>query len=233
MKRLTAAIREAGHAPSPGVPGPPPPRRGKSVETPCARTSARSPTLARPPRSRHPLTAFAEFLKARRAARSFSHPPRRGRRPRHPGPRDPRRRGEAPASQEIAANEAPQRQRVGPLLARLSPQTSLPLFPLPGPGAPSNRRGGGCGCSCRARERGEPDGVRGNEGTPSLTRHQVQHRQGEEWAASGRGGTGGGEVCGEVRREILSPSRGRGRSGSRLRFRGRGAGRRTSGRGAP
>src|SRR5580704_13114565 len=90
---------------SPGVehvgeqlPAPPPPlRRGKSVET--LRKNLREIADSLGPRDLDTLTAFAEFLKARRAARSFSH---------HlhdaqdtgSAPED-----EAPASQEIAANE--------------------------------------------------------------------------------------------------------------------------------
>ena len=77
----------------------PPPRRGKSVET--LRKNLREIADALGPRDLDTLTAFAEFLKARRAARSFSHhlhdaqdsprprlPGRRG------GPRLPGDRGE-------------------------------------------------------------------------------------------------------------------------------------------
>ena len=72
--------------------GAPAPRRGKSVET--LRKNLREIADALGPRDLDTLTAFAEFLKARRAARSFTH---------HlqdtPGHND----DEAPASQEIAA----------------------------------------------------------------------------------------------------------------------------------
>ena len=61
-----APAREAGHLPIPG-----PPRRGKSVET--LRKNLREIADALGPRDLDTLTAFAEFLKARRAARSFSH----------------------------------------------------------------------------------------------------------------------------------------------------------------
>jgi hypothetical protein len=85
---------------TPAEPSPPRPegavpmgaRRGKSVET--LRKNLREIAEALGPRDLDTLTAFAEFLKARRAARSFTH---------HlhdvPGPSD----DEAPASQEIAA----------------------------------------------------------------------------------------------------------------------------------
>ncbi len=87
--------RESGHAL-----GVPPPRRGKSVET--LRKNLRDIADALGPRDLDTLMAFAEFLKARRAARSFTH---------HlhdvPDAHDPTlpAEDEAPASQEIAANE--------------------------------------------------------------------------------------------------------------------------------
>lgn len=76
------------------APAAPPPRRGKSVET--LRKNLREIAEALGPRDLDTLTAFAEFLKARRAARSFSHHLHEA----------PHAEEEAPASQEIAANEA-------------------------------------------------------------------------------------------------------------------------------
>ncbi len=88
-------IREEGQAPAP-----PPPRRGKSVET--LRKNLREIADALGPRDLDTLTAFAEFLKARRAARSFSHHLQEATDP-HDAAASPE--DEAPASQEIAANE--------------------------------------------------------------------------------------------------------------------------------
>lgn len=77
---------------------PPPPRdirRGKSVET--LRKNLRDIADALGPRDLDTLTAFAEFLKARRAARSFSH---------HYEHSMPHAEEEpAPASQEIVGND--------------------------------------------------------------------------------------------------------------------------------
>lgn len=70
----------------------PSPRRGKSVET--LRKNLREIADALGPRDLDTLTAFAEFLKARRAARSFSHHLHEP-----PTPAE----DEPPASQEIAA----------------------------------------------------------------------------------------------------------------------------------
>ncbi len=84
-------VREEAPAPAAAAP----PRRGKSVET--LRKNLREIADALGPRDLDTLTAFAEFLKARRAARSFTqhiHEP-------HAHAED-----EAPASQEIAANDA-------------------------------------------------------------------------------------------------------------------------------
>ena len=67
-------------------------RRGKSVET--LRKNLRDIADALGPRDLDTLTAFAEFLKARRAARSFAH-----HYPEPPTPTDE----EGPASQEIAS----------------------------------------------------------------------------------------------------------------------------------
>jgi hypothetical protein len=75
------------------APAAPAPRRGKSVET--LRKNLREIAEALGPRDLDTLTAFAEFLKARRAARSFSHHLHEA----------PHAEEEAPASQEIAANE--------------------------------------------------------------------------------------------------------------------------------
>jgi hypothetical protein len=100
--RDEAIGREGGHPQQ--TPGVPPPRRGKSVET--LRKNLREIADALGPRDLDTLTAFAEFLKARRAARSFSHHLQ------DPGDvrdtQDPASQAEeeAPASQEIAANEA-------------------------------------------------------------------------------------------------------------------------------
>jgi hypothetical protein len=76
---------------------PPPARRGKSVET--LRKNLREIADALGPRDLDTLTAFAEFLKARRAARSFTQHLQDTQDPGSP-PEE-----EAPASQEIAANE--------------------------------------------------------------------------------------------------------------------------------
>ena len=75
-----------------GVPVPVPVRRGKSVET--LRKNVREIADALGPRDLDTLTAFAEFLKARRAARSFAQHLHEA-----PAPGE----DEAPASQEIAA----------------------------------------------------------------------------------------------------------------------------------
>jgi len=83
------------------APPPPPPRRGKSVET--LRKNLREIADALGPRDLDTLTAFAEFLKARRAARSFSHHLQEATDV-HDAASSPE--DEAPASQEIAANEA-------------------------------------------------------------------------------------------------------------------------------
>jgi hypothetical protein len=82
------------------APAAPTPRRGKSVET--LRKNLRDIADALGPRDLDTLTAFAEFLKARRAARSFSshaHDTHET----HDGP--PPSEDEAPASQEVPANE--------------------------------------------------------------------------------------------------------------------------------
>jgi hypothetical protein len=83
-----------------GVPAPEPvreeprePRRGKSVET--LRRNLRDIAEALGPRDLDTLTAFAEFLKTRRAARSFSQ---------HYADAPVTGEDEAPASQEIANN---------------------------------------------------------------------------------------------------------------------------------
>jgi hypothetical protein len=96
--RDEAAPREGPHAAPPGAPTP---RRGKSVET--LRKNLRDIADALGPRDLDTLTAFAEFLKARRAARSFSHHLHD-----HPDAHDAATHAEeeAPASQEIAANDA-------------------------------------------------------------------------------------------------------------------------------
>jgi hypothetical protein len=89
---------EAAAAPAPGSPAVEPvradARRGKSVET--LRKNLRDIADALGPRDLDTLTAFAEFLKARRAARSFAqHAP-------EPTEAQPAADDEAPASQEIA-----------------------------------------------------------------------------------------------------------------------------------
>jgi hypothetical protein len=96
--RDEAVPRETTHATPPGAPTP---RRGKSVET--LRKNLRDIADALGPRDLDTLTAFAEFLKARRAARSFSHNLHD-----HPDAHDAAAHAEeeAPASQEIAANDA-------------------------------------------------------------------------------------------------------------------------------
>lgn len=87
------AVRETREEP----PAPPPRevRRGKSVET--LRKNLRDIADALGPRDLDTLTAFAEFLKARRAARSFSHHYEHA----LPHPDD----DAAPASQEIVGGE--------------------------------------------------------------------------------------------------------------------------------
>jgi hypothetical protein len=90
------------------LPAPPPPlRRGKSVET--LRKNLREIADALGPRDLDTLTAFAEFLKARRAARSFSHHLQEmhdAHDPHDPvSPIELAVEDDAPASQEIAANE--------------------------------------------------------------------------------------------------------------------------------
>ncbi|HLM75664.1 MAG TPA: hypothetical protein VK459_23280, partial [Polyangiaceae bacterium] len=67
-------------------------RRGKSVET--LRKNLREIADALGPRDLDTLTAFAEFLKARRAARSFAH---------HFPESSPSSDDEVPASHEIAS----------------------------------------------------------------------------------------------------------------------------------
>ena len=89
--REEALVTSTG-AVSPGVPAPLPVRRGKSVET--LRKNLREIADALGPRDLDTLTAFAEFLKARRAARSFAQHLHEA-----PTPGD----DEPPASQEIPA----------------------------------------------------------------------------------------------------------------------------------
>jgi hypothetical protein len=100
--RSTAALEgsapepsvRADEQPQPSVPQPSvrEPRRGKSVET--LRKNLRDIAEALGPRDLDTLTAFAEFLKARRAARSFAH--------HYPEPHSSHGDDEpAPASQEI------------------------------------------------------------------------------------------------------------------------------------
>jgi hypothetical protein len=98
-----AAPRADAAPSSPGTPGvaeappreePREPRRGKSVET--LRKNLRDIADALGPRDLDTLTAFAEFLKARRAARSFAHHA-------HEHESHAHTEEEAPASQEIAA----------------------------------------------------------------------------------------------------------------------------------
>jgi hypothetical protein len=92
-EELPAAAPSAGAAaPSAGATASPAPRRGKSVET--LRKNLRDISEALGPRDLDTLTAFAEFLKARRAARSFSQ---------HLAEVPAAQEDEAPASQEIAA----------------------------------------------------------------------------------------------------------------------------------
>ena len=104
--------REAGHLGHLPAPAPPAPRRGKSVET--LRKNLREIADALGPRDLDTLTAFAEFLKARRSARSFSHhlhdahdthdvPDAHDAHDAHDTASPAEE--EAPASQEIAANE--------------------------------------------------------------------------------------------------------------------------------
>jgi hypothetical protein len=90
------------------LPAPPTPlRRGKSVET--LRKNLREIADALGPRDLDTLTAFAEFLKARRAARSFSHHLQEAHDAHDPhdpvSPVELAVEEDAPASQEIAANE--------------------------------------------------------------------------------------------------------------------------------
>jgi Uncharacterised protein family (UPF0158) len=92
------AAAVAPKAPDAAVPGLPAreevrePRRGKSVET--LRRNLREIADALGPRDLDTLTAFAEFLKARRAARSLNQPPP------FPEPPTPAEEEEAPASHE-------------------------------------------------------------------------------------------------------------------------------------
>jgi len=95
--RADGALPAAERVPGPGeegVPGPPTPalRRGRSVET--LRKNLRELADALGPRDLDTLTAFGEFLKARRAARSFA---QHFQEPVHS-------EEEAPASQEIASD---------------------------------------------------------------------------------------------------------------------------------
>ena len=97
--------------PAPGVEAVPeevppaaPPRRGKSVET--LRKNLREIADALGPRDLDTLTAFAEFLKARRAARSFSHHLHEVPDAHEATDAAQPAEEEAPASQEIAANDA-------------------------------------------------------------------------------------------------------------------------------
>ena len=87
---------EEQHTPAAETPEPREARRGKSVET--LRKNLRDIADALGPRDLDTLTAFAEFLKARRAARSFAHHYQHE----PSGPDD-----ESPASQEIASTEGP------------------------------------------------------------------------------------------------------------------------------
>ena len=82
---------EGAPAPEPPREEPREPRRGKSVET--LRRNLRDIADALGPRDLDTLTAFAEFLKARRAARSFAQ---------HYAEPSAPTEDEAPASQEIA-----------------------------------------------------------------------------------------------------------------------------------
>ncbi len=81
-----------------------PPRRGKSVET--LRKNLREIADALGPRDLDTLTAFAEFLKARRAARSFSHHLHEVSDAHEATDAAQPAEEEAPASQEIAANDS-------------------------------------------------------------------------------------------------------------------------------
>lgn len=83
-----SAVNEEGTPPSPA---PLPRNRGKSAET--LRKNLRDLADALGPRDLDTLTAFGEFLKARRAARSFAQ-----------HLQDPVPEEEAPASQEIASD---------------------------------------------------------------------------------------------------------------------------------
>jgi hypothetical protein len=94
--RPEGATTPTEHPPA-EAPAPQPARRGKSVET--LRKNLREIAEALGPRDLDTLTAFAEFLKARRAARSFSHHL-------HEAPHAEHAEEEVPASQEIAAPEA-------------------------------------------------------------------------------------------------------------------------------
>jgi Uncharacterised protein family (UPF0158) len=91
-------IRDEGQAPVA-----PAPRRGKSVET--LRKNLREIADALGPRDLDTLTAFAEFLKARRTARSFSHHLHEANDAADAHDAAVQAEEEAPASQEIAANE--------------------------------------------------------------------------------------------------------------------------------
>lgn len=77
-------------------------RRGKSVET--LRKNLRDIADALGPRDLDTLTAFAEFLKARRAARSFAH---------HYQHEPAHHEDDGPASAEITATEGPIRSDTG------------------------------------------------------------------------------------------------------------------------
>jgi hypothetical protein len=96
LSSLTSASGIASAAVPPSVPAREEPRetarRGKSVET--LRKNLREIADALGPRDLDTLTAFAEFLKARRAARSFAH---------HFPESSPQSDDEAPASHEIAS----------------------------------------------------------------------------------------------------------------------------------
>jgi hypothetical protein len=93
--RPDAAPTTAGPSEAPPRDEPREARRGKSVET--LRKNLRDIADALGPRDLDSLTAFAEFLKARRAARSFAHHTHEPHESHAHGDED------APASQEIAA----------------------------------------------------------------------------------------------------------------------------------
>jgi hypothetical protein len=97
--RPEGAASPSEHPPAePPPPAAPAPRRGKSVET--LRKNLREIAEALGPRDLDTLTAFAEFLKARRAARSFGHHLHE---PQNHADHAEHAEEEAPASQEIAA----------------------------------------------------------------------------------------------------------------------------------